>query len=390
VVASTAPAPTDSSTGRGRRPRRRWLAGLALLIAALAIAGGVIAATKPFSSGSGGGNGVDSGAPTGRATVQERSLTSQTQVSGAITYTGSYAILGAEAMGIYTSLPPAGSVIAPGQPLYWVDNLPVLLLYGHTPVYRALKQGMTGPDVKELNTNLVALGYATSADLQDADGYISDYFGGETKYALEQLQTHFGLKANGVLSSSEAVFEPGAMRLTTVNAALGAHAMPGAPFAQATSTHREAIVQVPAGQQGGIHVGDHVAITLPDNSVTPGVVTSIGTVASSSSNGGGGGGGSPTVNVDARPLHPTATGHLDQEPVNVAITTASVRHALVVPVSALLALASGGYAVEVNSARGTRQLLAVNLGLFDDQDGLVQVSGAGLAAGQQVVVPSST
>ena len=59
-----------------------------------------------------------------------------------------------------------------------------------------------------------------------------------------------------------------------------------------------------------------------------------------------------------------------------------------VPVNALLALANGGYALEEIGTGGAHQLVAVNLGLFDDQDGLVQVTGSGLAAGQRVVVPS--
>ena len=62
--------------------------------------------------------------------------------------------------------------------------------------------------------------------------------------------------------------------------------------------------------------------------------------------------------------------------------------AYVVPVDALLALAGGGYALEVVGAHGVHHLEAVSLGLFDDADGLVQVSGAGLGAGQQVVVPA--
>jgi hypothetical protein len=55
----------------------------------------------------------------------------------------------------------------------------------------------------------------------------------------------------------------------------------------------------------------------------------------------------------------------------------------------LLALAGGGYAVEAVDAAGQHRLVAVDLGLFDDADGLVQVTGAGLTAGQQVVVPST-
>jgi hypothetical protein len=89
-----------------------------------------------------------------------------------------------------------------------------------------------------------------------------------------------------------------------------------------------------------------------------------------------------------RPLDPSATGSIDQAPVDVAITTASVNNVLVVPVDALLALSGGGYAIEEVSADGRHQLVGVSLGLFDDASGMVQVSGPGLAVGQRVVVPS--
>jgi hypothetical protein len=131
-----------------------------------------------------------------------------------------------------------------------------------------------------------------------------------------------------------------------------------------------------------------VTITLPDNQTTPGVVSSIGTVATTPS-GANGGSTTPTVTVDITPSDPAATGSLDQAPVQVAITTASVPSALVVPVNALLSLASGGYAVEAVSAGGVHHLVPVSLGLFDDADGLVQVSGSGLASGQHIVVPSA-
>ena len=91
---------------------------------------------------------------------------------------------------------------------------------------------------------------------------------------------------------------------------------------------------------------------------------------------------------------PRASGHLDEAPVSVSITTASVQGALVVPVDALLALAGGdqagaaGYAVEVVEGR-VHRIQAVTLGLLDDAEGLVQVSGQGLAAGQRMVVPAT-
>jgi hypothetical protein len=61
----------------------------------------------------------------------------------------------------------------------------------------------------------------------------------------------------------------------------------------------------------------------------------------------------------------------------------------VVPVNALLALAGGGYAVEIVDAAGVHRLVPVSLGLFDDGQGLVQVSGSRLRAGQRIVVPAS-
>jgi multidrug efflux pump subunit AcrA (membrane-fusion protein) len=72
----------------------------------------------------------------------------------------------------------------------------------------------------------------------------------------------------------------------------------------------------------------------------------------------------------------------------VNITTATARSALVVPVGALLARASGGYAVEVAGPGNTRRYVPVTTGIFDDADGMVQVTGA-LAPGQRVVVPAT-
>jgi multidrug efflux pump subunit AcrA (membrane-fusion protein) len=75
--------------------------------------------------------------------------------------------------------------------------------------------------------------------------------------------------------------------------------------------------------------------------------------------------------------------------VTVSITTDSVANALVIPVNALLALAGGGSAVEQVPSAGTHRLVPVTVGMFDGAHGLVEVTGAGLAAGLRVVVPSS-
>jgi hypothetical protein len=164
--------------------------------------------------------------------------------------------------------------------------------------------------------------------------------------------------------------------------------MPG-PVLAITSTARQVKVALDASQQASVKKGDQVTITLPDSQTTPGRITYVSSVATSPSSKAGEEESAPTIEVDATPTDPAATGHLDQAPVNVSITTESVHDALVVPVDALLALAGGGYAVEVAEGR-VHRLEAVTVGLFDDADGLVQVSGHGLSAGQRVVVPATS
>jgi hypothetical protein len=143
-------------------------------------------------------------------------------------------------------------------------------------------------------------------------------------------------------------------------------------------------VALNASQQSQVEVGDQVTITLPNNKTTPGVVWSVGSVATAPSQG-----GTPTVEVVVIPTDPAATGSLDQAPVRVSIVTATAEDALVVPVNALLAVAGGGYAIETVNRSGVHRLVPVELGLFDDAAGLVQVTGAGVAAGQRIVVSST-
>jgi peptidoglycan hydrolase-like protein with peptidoglycan-binding domain len=281
----------------------------------------------------------------------------------------------------YTELPAAGKIVDRGQTLFEIGGQPVVVLYGSAAPWRAFVGGMSpGKDVAELNANLRALGYGSAPS--------GDAFSAGTASAIAAFQAARGLSQTGELLLGSVVFERGAVRVTSVTPTLGATVQPG-PVLGITSTVRQVTIALDAAQQSEIKVGDSVTITLPDNSTTPGRVSYVGTVATvPAGNGGGSGSSSPTIEVDVTPTDPAATGHLDQAPVNVSITTNSVPNALAVPVNALLALASGGYAVEAVGAGGVHHLVAVELGLFDDADGLVQVTGTGIAAGQRVVVPS--
>ncbi len=289
----------------------------------------------------------------------------------------------------FTMLPAAGQVIARGQSLYQVSGQPVVLLYGSIVVSRAFVAGMSpGPDVAALNANLEALGYAS--------GLAGDSFSPATETAVRAFQSAHGMSVTGGLALGSVAFEPGPVRVTSVTPTVGENVAPG-PVLGVTSTIPEVTIALAASEQSTVRVGDPVTISLPSNETTPGVVSSIGSVAKTPSSKGaeGTGGGSeggeeggPTIEVDVALRDPGASGNLDQAPVTVSIDTASLPSALAVPVDALLALAGGGYAVEVVEGRAHR-LEAVTAGLFDDAEGLVQVSGNGLAAGQRVVVSAT-
>jgi peptidoglycan hydrolase-like protein with peptidoglycan-binding domain len=372
----------------------------AAVVAAAAVTGGVLAL-------SGGRPAVAAPRtlPVGTTPVEKRTLSATISQGGILTYRarsdGSPYAVTNQVGGTYTTLPAVGQVIRQGHVLYRVNNRPVVLLYGSTPAYRTLSAGASGPDVAELNRDLVALGYAPRAQLHPG----SPFFGSATTAAVQKLQAAVGLAQTGTLTFGQTVFEPVALRVTSVSAQPGGAAQPGGTVLQGTSTTRQVQVALDASQQTSMRVGNKVSITLPNNQTTPGVVSSVATVANCPASSGSGGSGSstaaagtdtcasgstPSITVEVTPSDARATGTWDQAPVQVGITTDSVPDALVVPVTALLAQSSGGYAVEIAGASGVgNHLLPVSLGLFDDADGLVQVTGPGLAAGQAVVVPST-
>jgi len=373
------PDGADPARARRRRRKATWLIAAAVVVVG---AGAGVAVSDPFSSGASSHPGAsDDPGRMSLYAVARQDLSSQTEVPATLGYAGSYSVVN-QAQGTVTSLPAVGQVVSQGQVLYQVGGAPVVLLYGSTPAYREQSEGITGGDVAALNADLVALGYATSAEIPSGT---ADFTYG-TKVAVEKLQGELGETENGTVSLGQAVFEPTAVRVTSVSATLGAPVQAGQPVLQGTTTMRQVSIALDAAQQSEVVVGDRVAITLPNNQTAPGTVSSVGTVAIAPEPGSSD--TSPTITVLVDPADPAATGTWDQAPVNVTITTGSVRNVLVVPVDALLAEAGAGYAVEVEGANGGRHLVTVTLGLFDDADGLVQVSGSGLAAGERTVVPN--
>jgi hypothetical protein len=378
----------DQDRGRRRTTRRRVIGVGALVLVGAAIA---VVVVNPFAGNGGTPGGVaDNADPTSVTTISQGDLSSQTEVSGTLGYSGTYTVVNQE-QGTITWLPAIGRIVSEGQVLYDVSGSPVALLYGTTPAYRTLSEGATdsatsGADVQELNDDLVALGYLTYADIASEPADFTAY----TKAGVEKLQAALGVAQNGVLTLGNVVFLPSAARITGTgqNTIVGGPAQPGSQIMTASSTTRVVTIDLNADQQGDVAVGDKVSISLPNGQTTTGTVTSVGTVATTPSDNGSGN-SSPTITVLVTPDNPSATGNLDQAPVEVSITAGTAKNAFIVPVDALLPLATGGYALEVIGAKGVHTLEPVNLGLFDDANEEVQVSGPGVYAGQRIVIPAT-
>jgi multidrug efflux pump subunit AcrA (membrane-fusion protein) len=378
---STGISPEAPARPRRRRKRRRLLGGGVAVVVA---GGGVVLAVTGLYGGDG-KPATRAGDGTSLAAVQEGPLSSQVDQSGTLSYSAGadgtpYSVVN-QASGTYTWVPAAGTQIGCGETLYKVGEKPVTLICGSTPAYRNLAEGDDGKDVQALNETLVDEGYADKSELDPG----SDHFGAGTAGALEKLQDKRGADVTGRLNLGQAVFLPGPLRISKVMATNGTSAGPGRPIMEALSNRREVTVKLDASQQSEVKKGDQAQITLPDNRITSGVVSRIGTVATSS----GSDSGSATIPVYITLKHPEDAGTLEQAPVQVQITTDGVEHALIVPVTALIGQAGGGYAVEVAAGdSGQTRIVPVTLGLFDNANGRVQVSGA-LSANDRVVVPST-
>lgn len=298
-----------------------------------------------------------------------------------------------------TQLAGAGTAVDRGQPLYWLDGVPAPLLIGSQTAYRAFTPGMSdGADVTQLQQNLAALGLGPVRQ--------SGHFDAATGDAVKALQRRLGAPATGSLGLGQVAFAPVPLRVTNQVLAAGGQAQPGIALLTATSTTRAVVVPLPVAQENLVHVGDKVTIDLPDGkTTTSGQVSEVSTVASAPANpgasGGNGGTGNgsgqnsvtaqqqaanTTVPVTISLDNPAVAGVLDQAPVTVEITDSSAANVLAVPVQALVALADGGYGLQLTGASGDR-VVPVTTGLFGG--GMVQVSGDGIEAGTVVQVPAA-
>jgi hypothetical protein len=349
---------------------KRWVLTGAGVLVAVAAAGGVV-----LSGGQEAAAGLPV-APVSTATVQEGRLSAAVSQDGTLTYRarpdGSPFSAINHARGTYTELPEVGDEVDCAGVLYRVDDRPVLLLCGTVPAYRALHVGDAGQDVRQLNRSLHVRGAGGA-------------FTTRTRSALEALQRRRHMHVTGALALGDAVFLPEAVRIAKVAGELGGSAQPGAKVLTATSDTLHVRVNLDPSDQRQVKRGDRAQITLPGNTTVTGKVDAFGRVAESAGQDRSAAGA--TIPTSIRLDDPGKAGGLDQAPVGVDITTAGVDRALSVPVTALVGKSGGGFAVEVVRDGEPRDLVAVQVGLFDTAGGRVQVEGD-LRAGDRVAVPS--
>ena len=161
---------------------------------------------------------------------------------------------------------------------------------------------------------------------------------------------------------------------------VGAVVGPGTPMYATSGRNHEVLVLLDADRQDLLTTGDPVTVVLPDEVETPGVVRDISRIVVTV---GQGPDAARVVEVLIDLLTEDAAGDLDEAPVDVDVVTNRAQNVLAVPVEALLALAEGGYALEVAEDDGGTRLIGVDIGTF--ADGLVEVMGD-VAPGDRVVV----
>lgn len=350
---------------------RRWLVRGGVAAAVVAVGGTATAMAL---------TGAESAPPAARrpatAPVTKQNLADTKTVSGELGY-GPLSNVIAGQDGTLTWLAGVGTTVERGAPLYKVDELPVIAWYGTVPMYRDLGPGSEGGDVGQLEENLRALGFTGF----DVDAEYTD----ATARAVRRWQEGLGLPETGTVERGRVVFVPDAVRIAEWQGQLGGGAT--GDVLSYTGGTKVVTADLDTVDQRLAHVGDKVTIRLPDSETAEATVTAVETVAQEDAPESGDDKDSAAVRLtltvaDQQRLSPLDSG----TPVDVDLVAERRENVLTVPVDALLALAEGGFGVEVIEAARSR-IVTVETGLF--AGGRVEVRSPDLAAGTTVEVPSS-
>ncbi len=275
-----------------------------------------------------------------------------------------------EPQGVVTKRHAKGTIVKHGEPLIWVGNRPVFLANGETPMYRTLtfqrgsdKKYMNGEDVRQLQAFLIDAGFDDGERLE-ADGV----FGIGTKRAVEAWQKENGLEQSGSVDRTQLMFHPTDVRIES-------EAQVGANYSELTVTSAEQKVTASfdTKSRGFLAEGAAVTLDLGDAGTTEGTITDVESTVGQD--------GSRSISVNIQPKTPIPS---DVERVSITVSREAATDVLIVPVRAILALAGGGYAVELDGPTGPT-LTRVELGAVVDD--LAEISGE-FSQGDQVVIPA--
>jgi peptidoglycan hydrolase-like protein with peptidoglycan-binding domain len=314
---------------------------------------------------------------------------------------GSPLVVGRQAERKYLVAGPAGATIdrqaatgtkaTTGTVLFWSNGLPVIAIEGDaaaTPVLsRPLSVGVTdGVDVKLFEQALTSAGFNADAAMT-----VDDHFDSATATATAAWLAALGVAADPasiIIPAGTFVVVPAGLSVGTATVADGAVLDGASVVMSLTAPSRQVTTTAPIGD-ATFALGAKIDVEFPDATVQPGTVVDVGNVATNT-NGAPGDTPKVTITIGVDKI-PTTVDSFVEIPVTLRVVSANVPNAIVVPVSALVALKEGGYAVEVvtgkKNADGTNQtqLVGVKPGLFTN--GFVQVDGS-LKANADVVVPS--
>ncbi|MFJ6573353.1 peptidoglycan-binding protein [Streptomyces sp. NPDC091292] len=317
-----------------------------------------------------GGTPRSSGLPPATAVVARENLSESVVADGSIGYAGRRTF-NAPVAGTVTWMARSASTVRRNGGLFAVDGRKVRLMYGSEPMYRTLRTGTEGQDVRQLEENLAALGYTGFT----VDTSYSDL----TARAVKRWQKANGDKQTGTVAPADIAFASGAVRIESAGRRVGDLTAPGEAVLTTTGSTRVITVKLGVEESASARKGDRVTVTLPDGSSAPGAIASVGTRAKRGSDPND---ASPKITI--RVSVAGATGAPDQAPVTVRFTGETRESVLTVPVEALLALPGKGFGVQVVE-RGRAREVRVELGIF--AQGRVEVSGDGVRAGLRVGVP---
>lgn len=305
-------------------------------------------------------------------TVERQDLTDTSTSPGVLDYGDERPLVGALG-GTITGLPALNEVVDRGGVLYRLDNSPVVHLIGGLPAWRSFDVSMSdGPDVRQLEDNLRALGFF--------DDEPDERYDWVTREAVRDWQESLGMPRTGEIGLGRVVFEPGPRRVGAVTAAVGDQVGPGTEILKLTGQERTVAVQLPIADQRLAAMEAPVTVRLPGGNELNGKIGSVGSPTEVPSD-------SETrlvIPVEIVLDDPAAVGELQRITVSVAFQSAVYEQVLAVPVTALIALPGGGLGVEKQTGNGIVQV-PVDTGAF--VQGFVQITGDALAEGDRVVVP---